>query len=229
MRTKFTVFCSNANDEDYRNLTSHMYEIINKNEQKDEIDSKKVIEIKKTCYIQYQYVMIEKVVLDPIYCDPKDSDLLIGNDNIIDNEEFCFYVDVTEENFKLSLEQPQVAKIMYDRFKEKFYGLSVTYHDTVGTNNIERFPLEESWIKIHCSDKIVEVIIKKAEKHYRGRWLQVPVGDVIDKRAIQPINFQVDAPTIHYKERDEDRCALCSLASALHIIDFKSIVEELIR
>ena len=39
-------------------------------------------------------------------------------------------------------------------------------------------------------------------------WLQVPVGDVIDKRALQTIKYQVDAPTIHYKQGDDDRCAL---------------------
>ena len=43
--------------------------------------------------------MMENAVLDPVYCDPKDSGLLIENDNIINNEQFRFYVDVMEENF----------------------------------------------------------------------------------------------------------------------------------
>ena len=75
---------------------------------------------------------MENAVLDPVYCDPKDSGLLIENDNIINNEQFRFYVDVMEENFQLSLEQPQVAKTMYDKLEEEFYGLSATYHDTDG-------------------------------------------------------------------------------------------------
>ena len=65
--------------------------------------------------------------------------------------------------YKLALEQPQVAKIMYDKLEEKIYGLSVTHHDTDGTKNRERFPLEESWTQKQYSEKIVEVIRQKAE------------------------------------------------------------------
>ena len=79
-----------------------------------------VTKIKLSCFIQYQYVKIDNAVLDPTHCDPKDFDLLNEIDNIIDNEEFCFYVDVTEYNFKLSLEPLQVAKIIYDKYEEKF-------------------------------------------------------------------------------------------------------------
>ena len=229
IHTKIAVFCSNAIDDDYNKLTSHTYEIISETELKDEIDTNQVLDIKTLCYYQYQIVMSENKILDPIYCDPKDSDMLIENDNIIDDREFRFYFDVSHENFKLALEQPQVAKIMYDKLEEKFYGLSVTHYDNDGAKNIERFQLEESWIQKQYSEKIVEVVKKKAEKHYRGMWLQVPVGDVIDKRALQTIKYEVDAPTIHYKQGDDDRCAFCSLASALHIIDFKIIAEELIH
>ena len=62
VQTKITVFCSNAIDEDYNKLTSHTYEIISENELKDEIDTNQVLDMKKACYIQYQYIMSEKAI-----------------------------------------------------------------------------------------------------------------------------------------------------------------------
>ena len=63
--------------DDYNKLTSHTYEILSENELKDEIDTNQVLDMKTICYYQYQIVMSENAILDPIYCDPKDSDFLI--------------------------------------------------------------------------------------------------------------------------------------------------------
>ena len=51
----------------------------------------------------------------------------------------------------------------------------------------------------------------------------------IDKKIIQTINYSVNAPVIQYQQGNHNRCAFCSLASALHIINFKNTAENLME
>ena len=57
--------------------------------------------------------------------------------------------------------------------------MSVVPHD-VEYKQMNRFKIDESWIEKEYTNKMVESLKKQAEKHQRGKWLQVPVGDIFD-------------------------------------------------
>ena len=95
-------------------------------------------------------------------------------------------------------------------------------------NMVEKFPLSTEWVEENYTKEIVNAIKNKAIKLANGRFLSVPVGDVIDQDVIDNMVFDPNAPEIFYKQGVKDRCAFCSFASALDLLGFKKEAAALI-
>ena len=219
--SKFSIFCSSLDSNEFENLPYHEYESINETDLKDEIGNNTINDLKELCYQRFLQIKTPCNEVTEAFIDEKDKNKIEDTDNT-----YKSYFDVTDKNYVMTLNEPQVAKIMFDPHDNKFYGMSIT--PTARGKKQERFHLHNDWVVNQYNEDLVKHIKDFAIEEDRGRWLAVPVGDKIDPLIIQSMKYVDGAPIVMYPQGNEDRCAFCSLASSLVILGFDEAAQSLI-
>ena len=227
-KQEFAMFCPECTDEEYPSLTSHDYEMVTENVLKDEIGVDYVTQCIKNCYKIFYTMLDEEKEIPEEHTDIKDSFVQQEIESIFMEKTHSFYFDVTHLGIKCNLKLPQVCKMRYDFATDQFRGMSISVNSQ-GFSKVEKFELTKEWVKDNYSNEIVDSVMKQSQIRKDGRFLAVPVGDIIDQDTIDNMIYLETAPTNKYLQKNNDRCAFCSLASALAMIGFLNEAAHLIE
>ena len=191
-KREYAILCPKCTDDEFPTLASHEYEAVAEECLKDDIGVDFVIECTEKCYELYFNETVNKLEIPTEFVDEKDTFVQNKTDDIFLDKSNCYYFDCTHLNFKCNLSHPQVSKIKYNPTTNEFSGMSVMVNET--GNMVEKFPLSTEWVEENYTKEIVNAIKNKAIKLANGRYLSVPVGDVIDQDVIDNMVFDPNAP-----------------------------------
>ena len=224
---EYAILCPNCTDEEFPTLISHEYEGVSEECLKDDIGYEFVNECTKKCYEFYYNELENNEETPKEFIDKKDKCRQNKEGDIILDKVSNYYFDCSHLDIKLNLLHPQVSKIKYNPATDEFEGMSLIPKET--GNLVEKFTLPKSWVVDNYSEELVSAIKNKAIKLANGRYLSVPVGDVMDPEVIDSMVFEDNAPDNVYLQGSKDRCAFCSIASAMYLMGFKKEASALME